>query len=62
MSRGWAEEITPAQALGFLGMLATGAVIVYSFWMILATFTFWFVKVENILVIFQSMFQAGAGR
>ena len=26
---------------------------------ILATFAFWFIKVENILVIFQSMYQAG---
>lgn len=53
------EGVTPGQVLSFLGMLATGAVIVYSFWMMLATCTFWFVKVENILVIFQSMFQAG---
>jgi ABC-2 type transport system permease protein len=53
------QGATPAQILSFLGMLAAGAVTVYSFWMILATFTFWFVKVENILVIFQSMFQAG---
>ncbi len=36
-----------------------GTVIVYSFWVILATLTFWFVKIENILVIFQSMYEAG---
>jgi ABC-2 type transport system permease protein len=34
-------------------------VIVYSFWLMLATIAFWFVKVENILVVFQSMYQAG---
>jgi ABC-2 type transport system permease protein len=34
-------------------------VIVYSFWLILATLSFWFVRVENILVIFQSMYEAG---
>ncbi|HRJ45274.1 MAG TPA: ABC-2 family transporter protein, partial [Caldilineaceae bacterium] len=39
--------------------LAAGALIVYSFYMILATCAFWFVRVENILVIFQSMYQAG---
>ena len=40
-------------------MLLAGGVIVYSFWLILATLSFWFVRVENILVIFQSMYEAG---
>jgi len=40
-------------------MFACGLVIVYSFWLILATCSFWLVKVEIILVIFESMFQAG---
>ena len=31
----------------------------YSFWMILATSAFWLVRVENILMIFQSMYEAG---
>lgn len=47
------------QVLAFLIVLAAGAVIVYSFWLMLATIAFWFVKVENILVVFQSMYQAG---
>lgn len=40
-------------------MLVAGGLIVYSFWLILATLSFWFVRVENILVIFQSMYEAG---
>ncbi|MDH4271501.1 MAG: ABC-2 family transporter protein, partial [Candidatus Aminicenantes bacterium] len=36
-----------------------GGVIVYSFWLILATTAFWLVRVENILVIFQSVYEAG---
>ena len=44
-------------AFGFL--LIMGLAIVYSFWLILATCSFWFVRVENILVIFQSMYEAG---
>ena len=36
-----------------------GGVIVYSFWMILATSAFWLVRVENILMVFQSMYEAG---
>jgi ABC-2 type transport system permease protein len=47
------------QALAFGVALLAGGVIVYSFWLILATMTFWFVKVDNILVIFESMYQAG---
>ncbi len=50
---------TLPQILGFVVVLAAGAVIVYSFWLILGTIAFWFVKIENILVIFQSMYQAG---
>jgi ABC-2 type transport system permease protein len=46
-------------ALSFVLMLMAGAVIIYSFWLMLATFTFWFVKIDNILVIFQSMYEAG---
>lgn len=43
----------------FLLALLCGGIIVYSFWLILATFSFWFIRVENILVIFQSMYVAG---
>ncbi|MCA9943294.1 MAG: ABC-2 family transporter protein [Anaerolineales bacterium] len=50
---GWVETAVFAIAL------FCGATIVYSFWLILATCSFWFVRVENILVIFQSMYSAG---
>lgn len=43
----------------FLAALFCGGVIVYCFWLMLATCAFWFVRVENILVIFQSMYNAG---
>lgn len=47
------------QALSFLVALVAGAAMVYSFWLMLATCTFWFVRLENILVIFQAMWEAG---
>ncbi len=47
------------QAALFVLMLVAGGFIIYSFWLILATLSFWFVRVENILVIFQSMYEAG---
>ena len=46
-------------ALAFATALLAGSAIVYSFWLILATLSFWFVRVDNILVIFQSMYEAG---
>lgn len=53
------REIGAGQALAFLVALGAGGAIVYSFWIFLATCSFWFVRLENILVIFQSMYEAG---
>ena len=47
------------EATIFILMLLSGGVIIYSFWLMLATLSFWLVRVENILVIFQSMYEAG---
>lgn len=40
----------------FLVLLGAGLVIVYSFMLMLSTLAFWFVKLENVLVIFNTMF------
>jgi ABC-2 type transport system permease protein len=53
------EKVGIAQAGVFGVMVLAGGAIVYSFWLILATLSFWFVRVENILVIFQSIYEAG---
>jgi ABC-2 type transport system permease protein len=53
------ETVGPAQAAAFGLLLLAGGVIVYSFWLILATLSFWFLRIENILVIFQSVYEAG---
>ena len=39
--------------------LVCGTIIVYSFCLMLATLAFWFVRVENLLQIFWSMYTAG---
>jgi ABC-2 type transport system permease protein len=52
-------QIGPLRAGLFIGMLLTGSAIIYSFWTMLATLSFWFVRVENILEIFRSMYEAG---
>jgi ABC-2 type transport system permease protein len=53
------EHVGAVQAAAFGAMLFCGGAIIYSFWLILATLSFWFVRVENILEIFQSMYEAG---
>lgn len=53
------ESLGVAGAVAFGVALLAGGAIVYSFWLMLATCAFWFVRVENILVIFQSMYEAG---
>jgi ABC-2 type transport system permease protein len=53
------ETVGWRQAAAFGVALLAGGAIVYSFWLILATTSFWFVKVVNIQVIFQSMYEAG---
>ncbi len=47
------------QATAFGVALLAGGLIVYSFWLMLSTTAFWFVRVENLLVIFSSMYVAG---
>ncbi len=49
-----------AEAAGFVVVLLAGLVIIYSFLLLLSTCAFWFVKLDNILVIFNTMFD-GAG-
>ncbi len=53
------EKVGSLQAVEFILMLIVGITIIYSFFLILATLSFWFVRVENILTIFQSMYEAG---
>lgn len=48
-----------AETLSFIVAILCGGAIVYSFYLILATFAFWFVRTENLLVIFDAMYQAG---
>jgi len=47
------------EAVESLLMLTAGTTIIYSFFLILATLSFWFVRVENFLMIFHSMYEAG---
>ncbi len=50
---GWVDAVSLVIAL------AAGGAIIYSFWMVLATLAFWFIRIENITQIFWAMYIAG---
>lgn len=43
----------------FALMIAAAYVIIYSIWLMLATMCFWFVRVQNIEMVFWNVFEAG---
>jgi ABC-2 type transport system permease protein len=51
--------IGPLEAAVFAVTLLSGVTVVYSFLLILATCAFWFIRVQNILVIYESVYEAG---
>jgi|TARA_Y100000310_G_C20688009_1_gene820332 ABC-2 type transport system permease protein len=54
-----AAEIGLQQALVFGVSLVAAGAIVYSFWVVLATLAFWFIRIENITQVFWAMYVAG---
>lgn len=52
-------HIGPTEAAAFTLALVCAGVIVYSFWLILATMCFWFIRIENILMVFWGVYGAG---
>ena len=53
------EKVGGIQAVEFILMLISGATILYSVFLFLATLSFWFVRVENFLTILQSVYETG---
>ncbi|CAN5159978.1 ABC-2 family transporter protein [soil metagenome] len=53
------ERVGPAGAASFVLVLLAGMAIIYSFLLTLSTLSFWLVRLENILVIYASMYEAG---
>ena len=48
-----------AQVAAFIVMISAGMVTVYSVWLFLATFAFWFVRVENAGELFHAFYETG---
>jgi len=50
---------TPLHLLSFVLLVASGAAIIYSLWIVMMAFTFWFVKFDNNVTILQALLDAG---
>jgi len=50
---------TPLHLLSFLLLVTSGGAIIYSLWIVMMAFTFWFVKFDNNVTILQALLDAG---
>jgi ABC-2 type transport system permease protein len=53
------ETITLLQILAFILLTVSGAIIIYSLWIVLIALTFWFTKFDNNVTILQALLDAG---
>lgn len=53
------RSLGPADAVMFGTALILGGLMIYSFWLMLTTGAFWVVRMENVLELFQGVYQAG---
>jgi ABC-2 type transport system permease protein len=50
---------TPLSLLSFVFLVTSGALIIYSLWIVMIAFTFWFVKFDNNVTILHALMDAG---
>jgi len=53
------STVTVPQFLTFLLLTASGAIVIYSLWIVLIALTFWFTKFDNNVTILQALMDAG---
>jgi ABC-2 type transport system permease protein len=53
------ETTTPLQILIFILLTVSGAIVVYSLWIVLIALTFWFTKFDNNVTILSALMDAG---
>jgi ABC-2 type transport system permease protein len=61
---GWAllelqARLGVTQALAFAYVLILGGLMIYSFWLIITTGAFWVIRMDQIVELFQGVYQAG---
>ena len=50
---------TPLSVLAFVLLTVSGAIVIYSLWIVLIALTFWFTKFDNNVTILQALLDAG---
>jgi ABC-2 type transport system permease protein len=50
---------TPLNLFSFILLVTSGATIIYSLWIVMIAFTFWFIKFDNNVTILQALLIAG---
>ncbi len=53
------DTTTPLQVLSFILLTVSGAVVIYSLWIVLIALTFWFTKFDNNVTILHALMDAG---
>jgi ABC-2 type transport system permease protein len=53
------ESATPSSLASFVLLIVTGAVVIYSLWIVLIALTFWFTKFDNNVTILQALLDTG---
>ena len=53
------DTTTPASILTFIVLTVSGAIVIYSLWIVLIALTFWFTKFDNNVTILQALLDAG---
>ena len=53
------DTITPLHLLTFILLTVSGAIVIYSLWIVLIALTFWFTKFDNNVTILQALLDAG---
>jgi ABC-2 type transport system permease protein len=53
------DTTTPLSILTFILLTISGAIIIYSLWIVLIALTFWFTKFDNNVTILQALLDAG---
>jgi ABC-2 type transport system permease protein len=53
------EFVTPLSLLSFIFLTISGAIVLYSLWIVLIALTFWFTKFDNNVTILQALLDSG---
>jgi ABC-2 type transport system permease protein len=53
------DTTTPLDVLTFMLLTISGAIVIYSLWIVLIALTFWFTKFDNNVTILQALLDAG---